>query len=110
MGSREGFLTMIGRQIGVYRVDSLLGAGGMGQVYRPTTPGSDATSRSRFFPTRLPATPLAWRVSSAKHAHSPRSVTRTSERSTVLKRWQSRQLTARSAGRHSSWNWLKAKR
>ena len=39
--------SLVGRQLGAYKIISLLGAGGMGEVYRRTTPSSGAKSPSR---------------------------------------------------------------
>jgi serine/threonine protein kinase len=50
-------VTLVGRQIGAYKILSLLGAGGMGEVYLAQDPRLDRTIALKILPTELASDP-----------------------------------------------------
>ncbi len=71
LGIRDSGLDLIGRQIGVYNILSLLGAGGMGEVIARTIQSCSATLPSRHCPRRSPPIQIAGRDSNVKPACWP---------------------------------------
>src|SRR4029453_4523261 len=49
--------SLIGRQVGPYKIDSLLGVGGMGEVYLAQDPRLDRTIALKILPTELASDP-----------------------------------------------------
>ena len=70
--------SLIGRQLGSYMVLSLLGAGGMGEVYRARDTKLDRDVAIKILPDAFARDPTGWRASDGKPRPSPRSTTRTS--------------------------------
>ena len=66
-----------GVQIGPYRIEGLLGAGGMGQVFRAVDTKLNRPVAIKFLSAEL-ETPRHAAASSARHKWPPRSTTRTS--------------------------------
>jgi serine/threonine protein kinase len=61
-----------GTKLGPYEIQSALGAGGMGEVYRAKDTRLDRTSPSRCCPRALPSTPNRASASSVRGASSRR--------------------------------------
>ena len=73
-----------GMRLGAYEIVALIGAGGMGEVYRARDTRLDRTVAIKVLPThRSPPTRSCASASSARRARSRRSITRTSARSTT---------------------------
>jgi hypothetical protein len=67
-----------GAAVGPYRVDALIGEGGMGQVIVPTIHGSGATWRSKYCPPTTLPMPSVFAASSRKREPPAPSIIRTS--------------------------------
>ena len=92
-----------GTRLGPFEVTALLGAGGMGEVYRATDTQLDRDVALKLVPDP-PSPPIrsVWPASFAKPKFWPRSITRTSRRSTAS--------TTPAARDASSWSCWKVKR
>jgi serine/threonine-protein kinase len=55
-----------GEQIGHYKIQSLIGKGGMGEVYRALDTKLDREVAIKSSPLHLPAIPSGWPASNAK--------------------------------------------
>ena len=61
---------MVGRQLGPYKISALLGAGGMGEVYRARDTKLGRDVAIKILPAAFTADPDAGRVSRGKRACS----------------------------------------
>ena len=61
-----------GTRLGAYEILSLLGVGGMGEVYRARDTRLQRDVAIKILPELLPRTPIASRVFSGKRRCSPR--------------------------------------
>ncbi len=72
-----------GTRLGPYEVDGLIGAGGMGEVYKAHLTRLDRAVAVKILPDNIPPHPIAGRVSSAKPARSRHCRTRIFARSST---------------------------
>jgi serine/threonine protein kinase len=72
---------ILGTRLGPYEVLLLLGAGGMGEVYRPRDTKLNRDVALKILPEAVASDPIGWRASRAKPTPWPPSITLTSSRS-----------------------------
>ena len=70
--NRPGGTLLTGRRIGVYQIQTLLGAGGMGEVYRAHDTKLNRDVALKVLPETSRSIPIASAGSSVKHRSSPR--------------------------------------
>src|SRR4029453_18777318 len=78
--------SLIGRRLGVYQLQALLGRGGMGDVYRARDTRLERDVAIKSFRQHPPLLANDSRVLSARPAWSQQSTTRTSQQSTASKK------------------------
>ena len=77
LGARKVFAeasasVMTGRTVGGYQLQTLLGAGGMGEVYRARDSKLERDVAIKILPRAFTSDAVAWRASSARRGCSPR--------------------------------------
>lgn len=73
-----------GHRLGPYEIISVIGTGGMGEVYRAKDTRLDRTVAIKVLSTQLSDNPIIVRVLKEKHARSPIFQIRTSVHSMIL--------------------------
>ena len=77
---------VLGTRLGAYEVLALIGAGGMGEVYRARDTKLNRDVAIKILPDAFASDPERLARFSAKRRRSPRSIIRTSPRSTASKK------------------------